>query len=217
MDFNIPGISIEEDDEAIILHSQTALSMLSSAVVGGGFLRAKWILVGHVPKGYHSQTPAADLEALAARRGVGSPYAGFLTAARLPEKSRLIPLSRDGLKVAVLATAGVSNASCAGVSPPVTPEQTKPGTINILMLVDGDLTPAAMVNGVITATEAKTDVLQRLKVRTPEKQLATGTSSDAILVAATGSGPSLEYAGPATALGWLLAHATRTALAGVLV
>ncbi len=53
-----------------------------------------------------------------------------------------------------------------------------------------------MVNAVITATEAKTGVLMALNARTKEGDPATGTSTDAIVIACTGRGTPVPYAGP---------------------
>ena len=82
----------------------------------------------------------------------------------------------------------------------------------MILLIDACLTPAAMVNAVITATEVKTQVLMARGVRTPEGYAATGTSTDTIAVASTGSGTLLAYAGPVTLVGWLIGRCVRTVL-----
>jgi len=79
-----------------------------------------------------------------------------------------------------------------------------PGTINMIFLIDAHLTPAAMVNAVITATEAKTDMLLQRGGQTSEGYRATGISTDAIVVACTSRGKPLPYAGPAVEAGWLV-------------
>jgi Adenosylcobinamide amidohydrolase len=61
-------------------------------------------------------------------------------------------------------------------------------------------------------TEAKTMVLGEWQVRTAQGQPASGTSTDSVVVAATGRGPALSYAGPATTIGWLAARTTRQAI-----
>ena len=86
------------------------------------------------------------------------------------------------------------------------------GTINMILLIDACLTPAAMVHAVITATEVKTQVLMARSVRTLEGYAATGTSTDAMAVASTGRGTPLAYAGPVTLVGWLIGRCVRTAL-----
>ena len=110
-------------------------------------------------------------------------------------------------------TAGISNATTPGLSAPATPG---PGTINTILLIDACLTPAAMVNAVITATEVKTQVLMARGARTPEGYTATGTSTDAVAVASTGRGTPLPYAGPVTLLGWLIGRCVRSALGAAL-
>ena len=82
----------------------------------------------------------------------------------------------------------------------------------MVLLVDGSLTPAAMVNTVITATEAKTMTLGAWGVKTPDGDTASGTSTDTVVVACTGRGKELCYAGPATPVGWLAARAVRAAM-----
>ncbi|RME79323.1 MAG: hypothetical protein D6784_00910 [Chloroflexi bacterium] len=209
---DFPGVSISFSPECIILHSETVLNTLSSAVVGGGFTRTHVILNRHVDKQYDHPDPPAELRAFAVRMGITGPFVGLMTAAYL-ETARSMVLQRDGLRVGVLLTAGLSNATSAGLSPPVA---MRPGTINQVLLVDANLSPAAMVNLVITATEAKTDTLRRLGVLTPAGEPATGTSTDAVVIACTGRGPVLPYAGPVTPVGWLVAQAVRQCLAACL-
>ena len=72
------------------------------------------------------------------------------------------------------------------------------GTINIILLLDANLTRGAMLNAFITATEAKTAVIQSRNIRTPDGDLATGTSTDTITIATTGKGKLQTYAGSVT-------------------
>ncbi|MEL6309353.1 MAG: adenosylcobinamide amidohydrolase, partial [Chloroflexota bacterium] len=97
----------------------------------------------------------------------------------------------------------------AGISQPQTVQT---GTINIIALVDGNLQAGALVNAVTTITEAKTAVLHARDIRTPDGLVATGTSTDAVVIAHTGKGASLPYGGPVTEVGYLLARCTRECL-----
>jgi len=87
----------------------------------------------------------------------------------------------------------------------------------MIVLVGAPLTAAGAVNAATTATEAKTIALIEGGIRTRAGELASGTSSDAIVIAAplpaTGAPPPLRYAGTATALGWLIGRAVREAIA----
>ena len=49
-------------------------------------------------------------------------------------------------------------------------------------------------------------------VRSLEGDFVTGTSSDAIVVAATGRGPRCRFGGPVSELGWLVARAVTSAM-----
>ena len=204
----IPGIDVSITTEALLITSQESLTVLSSSPVGGGLTQARYILNMHVPKGYDQPDPTQDLVTCVRKHGVREAFIGMMTAAYV-EKTRLAIEQSQGLTVCALLTAGLSNACRAGITPPV---PNCLGTINIILLVDACLSHAALVNAVITATEAKCDSLRQLERRTSEGELATGTSTDTIVVATTGRGDLLPYAGPATMVGWLIARAVRRSL-----
>lgn len=208
VDLAIPGIQLHRSAQALHLHSQALLTTLSSSFFGGGFRRVRHILNTYVPADYCGEDPAADLRATAAGCGVDAPFVGLMTAVPLA-RARLVCLEARGLQVAVLATAGVGNATSAGLSRPF---DAGPGTINLIVLVDARLTRAAMVNALLTVTEAKTAVLQEMDIRTADGLLATGTSTDTVTLAMTGRGSALPYAGPATTVGSLCARAARQAI-----
>jgi len=208
MNIPIDGISISQTPEVIHVRSESPLNVLSSAIVGSGFRRVSHILNAHVDKNYSAPNPKADLRALARRCGVDGPFVGLLTAVYL-RKARLAYFESDGLSVGALITAGVGNAASAGITKPYLYQA---GTINIILLLDANLTRSAMLNAFITTTEAKTAVIQSRNIRTPDNDLATGTSTDTITIAATGKGKLQNYAGSVTTLGWLIARAVRQAL-----
>ena len=109
----------------------------------------------------------------------------------------------NNISTCAIITAGLSNPAAAGDYIPVQDF----GTINIIVLIDADLTDSALVDAIKTITEAKTLVLHDLDIRSPySKHFATGTTSDAVVIACTGQGVTYEYAGTATKLGYLIAH-----------
>lgn len=205
MNFDFPNATASLDDEALIVQSDMPMLAISSSVMGGGVLMTRTILNMHVNKNYNCDNPADDLRAFAQKRGIAEPVQGFMTAVYL-NKTQSVTLREGALTVTALVTAGVSNATSAGQS---LPAALTPGTINIILLLDANLTAAALVNAVILATEAKTASLYQHNVRTPDGLPATGTSTDAICVACTGRGETTDYAGPATVVGWLMARAVR--------
>jgi iron complex transport system ATP-binding protein len=210
----LPGITVTTGRGAVRVSSERPLTVLSSAVVGGGLGSAREILNVHVDDDYAGERPEEDLVAAAADLGIVEPFVGLMTAA-YTEYARWAAESAGDLSVLAVVSVGLSNTACAGVTPPFAPKAPAAGTINIVLLVDGALIPAAMVNAVITATEAKTMTLAEWDVRTPEGGPASGTSTDTVVVACTGRGADLDYAGPATLVGWLAARAVRGALTSI--
>src|SRR5438874_13499387 len=101
---------------------------------------------------------------------------------------------------------GLSHPVAAGVTEAM---HIRAGTINIILVVDARLTQAARVNTVITATKAKALALAEASVRAPHGGLASGTGTDAMIVASTEQGPSFEYAGPIAPIGAMMARAVR--------
>jgi adenosylcobinamide hydrolase len=204
----IPGVSVVIDKLAVRVTSARPLTVLSSAVVGGGLGSTRHVVNMHVDKDYNGVSPEDDLAAFAGSCGVGGAFVGLMTAA-YTEHACVEAESRDGVSVAAVLSVGLSNTSNAGITPPLAPA---PGTINAILLVDAALTPSAMVNAVITATEAKTMVLAEWDVRTPDGDPASGTSTDSVVVACVQGGTGLSYAGPATTVGWLIARTVRAAI-----
>jgi iron complex transport system ATP-binding protein len=206
----IPGVHYAIADGLLRISSDADLAILSSAVVGGGPVTCRDIVNLHVGKGYASDRPEDDLRAAALGAGIGEPFVGLMTAAYV-ERAGVARREAGDLRFACVATAGVTNATQAGREAPGRLLYV-PGTINIVVLVDGNLAPAAAVNLIITATEAKTLTLLGRQVRTPDGLVASGTSTDSVVVAHTGRGEALRYAGPATLVGHLAAECVREAV-----
>jgi adenosylcobinamide hydrolase len=212
MNCDFPSVTFSLDAEALIICSQAPMLAITSSITGGGVLPARYILNMHVDKNYHSTSPIDDLAFFARSRGISEPFHGFMTAVYL-NKMKCVTLDEQDTTVTAFVTTGVSNATSAGISIPASYVS---GTINIILLADANLTHAALLNAVITATEAKTATLQAKNIRTPDGHLSTGTSSDAICIACTGRGEAVKYAGSATVIGWLMARAVRECLGSAL-
>jgi iron complex transport system ATP-binding protein len=209
----IPGITLTIDGDAVIIASAQPLNVLSSAVVGGELRAARHIINMHVDKAYACAQPEEDLRAFALRRGIAEPFVGLMTAA-WTENAGVAFETRGEVAVAAIVTAGLGNLTAAGLDelPGAAIQRATPGTINTILLIDAALTPAAMANAIITATEAKTLLLVEHDLRTTEGHPASGTSTDSVVVACTGRGDSMSYSGPATTAGWLIGRTVRIAL-----
>jgi len=94
-------------------------------------------------------------------------------------------------------------------------QPTGPGTINTMLFINKPLTPGALTRTIVTATEAKTAVLQELAVNSRYSDgLATGTGTDQIAVAALQSDdhPPLTSAGKHASLGELIGRSVYKAI-----
>ena len=205
----IAGVALQIDAEAIVVTAEAPLAILSSAVVGGGFLLARALINLHVPKDFPCESPETSLAELVRRRSVPLPYVGFLTSA-WTEKAEVAYEEARGVAALAVVTVGLGNPIAAGRSPLAS--GSAPSTINVIVVVDADPSPAALVNAALTVTEVKTATLAAWGVLCADGALASGTSTDAVAIAATARGRSCRYGGPVSELGWVVARAARAAL-----
>lgn len=104
----------------------------------------------------------------------------------------------------VIVTAGIGGAIDVSHAYERTAYQTI-GTINTWVIINGKLSEEAFVQGMMTATEAKSKALQTEKVMDKlSNTIATGTPTDSLLVAATQQGEFMQYAGPLTEVGKMI-------------
>jgi len=197
--------------DAVLLVAEAPLRVASTAVVNGGLTSARSIVNLHVSKDDPCADPAGMIATYGARAGLPPPWVGLLTAAPTAEARTGFAATATSRALAVVTT-GLSNPCSAGQQHFLPAGALAHlGTINIVVVVDGDPSPAALLNAMTTVTEAKTLILIQAGVRCGDVP-ATGTSTDAIVVGATGRGVHHEYGGPATDLGWSVARAARAAL-----
>jgi iron complex transport system ATP-binding protein len=208
----IKGISFYAHNRGtLIVSSVQPLRVLGSAVLGGELRQVRYIVNHSVDKDYSCNDPEQDLRQVIKGMELGPDVIGMMTAVKIEDTVLSVGTLRD-LTVAAICTAGVGNPGVAGLPGRKSQSSYQPGTINIIMLIDGDLSPAAMVNAVITATEAKVRALYNAKVSSAEGELVTGTTTDAIVVACTGRGNLMRYAGTATNLGFLIGKTVHQAV-----
>ena len=86
------------------------------------------------------------------------------------------------------------------------PQDTGGGTVNIVAVLGQRLSPAALVNAVMTVTEAKSQALWEAGFP------GTGTPSDAVAVLCPAAGPAEAFAGPRSRWGSRLARAAHRAV-----
>ena len=179
--------------------------MISTGVLGGGLGPREWVLNAQVRANYTRTDPAAHLAGLAARLGLAGPGVGLLTAAQVTD---LVQHQDGGVHAA--ATVGLRVPTWAAARPGQPDPELAPlaGTINIVVCVPVPLTDAALVNAVLTVTEAKTQAL--LEAGIP----GTGTATDAVCVAAPAGPPAAAepFTGPRSTWGARIARAVHAAV-----
>ncbi|MBO8162896.1 MAG: adenosylcobinamide amidohydrolase [Brevibacillus sp.] len=215
----MPEWNVSLDRERMFLNTRIPFRACSNALWNGGFCQASGILNQRVGMDYGSADPAADImRAITALGQDPAVTVGLLTAARM-EGAAAAYQEGDQFRLCAVVTAGVGNAVRAGRALRTYPAY-RAGTINTIVMLDANLTDGAMLNAIVTATEAKTAALQEAGVLDESGLPATGTSTDVVVIASHPTRPDAVthlYAGTATALGDALAKAVYTAtLAAVL-
>lgn len=127
--------------------------------------------------------------------------------------------------VTAIATAGI-DVNGSRVGDPAcwhekdgVPVLEKPGTINIFLLIDADLSDGAMARALVTCTEAKVAALQ--EVQSPSlysSGLATGSGTDGTIVVCNSASPTrLTSAGHHSKLGEYIGRVVKDAMKVALV
>lgn len=176
--------------------------VLSWAPLGEGLIEARTIFNRQVRTDEDpAPEPALFLRALAQRLDLRVPVVGLMTGVKMERLVRRI-VRHDLLVIECLATVGLSNALAVG--DPATYEG-GPGTINLIIVANQPLSPAALVEAVEIATEAKVCALYAAGVKsTVSDALATGTGTDCAAIACPATEPAYRYCGKHTRLGELL-------------
>jgi adenosylcobinamide hydrolase len=175
-------------------------TVASTASVGGGVGPRRWVINAQVPLDYSRRDQVrhgAELARAAKLTGVG---VVMFTAA---DVHRWRPGEDGGVRVD--ATVGLTHPTWAA-APDDALAVTPPGTINVVVTLPVRLADAALLNALVTATEAKTQAL--LEAGIP----GTGTASDAVTVVCPATGPAEPFAGPRSTWGARLARAVHAAV-----
>jgi adenosylcobinamide amidohydrolase len=199
--------------------SDIDLITVSSAIYNGGFKNVKALLNVQAPEELSDrqlhENPQKFVADSAKKIGLTKNFVGMVTAAAV-DKFASVSKGDGDLAVSAIATAvdpegdTCSHAETAGETMTV---EEMTGTINIMLVIDGNPTESCLVSTIITATEAKTAALWELGVKSRYSgDVATGTITDAIIVAKTNRGEPIVYGGPASKLGQLVGFCTRKAV-----
>ncbi len=196
----IEELVVDHSSQWIKITSPIYWKTFSSAVLGAGTGWYRTFINRHVHKDYHCDNVENEFSDYVKEKGLEvTETLGMMTAARLEDA--VILRSSSVPSILLMVSAGVSNA--VDISKAYLQQNHDSiGTINIWVFIEGHLTEAAYVQAVMTVTEAKVKALHDEEILDPvTKSLATGTSTDSVMIAASQSGVRFPYAGTATELG----------------
>ena len=207
---------LKENVLAVICDS--ALKTVSSAIYNGGTNQVNAVLNVGVPEGYSDLSlhldPLELITSSAAKLGLTKNYLAMVTAAKVKNYSLKIKKA-EGFSISVAATAGCQHGESSGEEMDV---QEITGTINIIVLIDGNPSESCMVATLITATEAKSAVLRDFDIRSRYTgDSATGSVTDSVTVASTCRGKPIVLGGPPSRLGKAVGHCVRQAVSEALL
>jgi adenosylcobinamide amidohydrolase len=188
----------DRDLAVLVWRFDAPARVISSAPFGGGIGARTWIVNAQVPSDYRRTDTAAQVREIETALSLRGDGVGMLTAADVRARQR----ASDG-GVDVTATVGLGQPTWA--SAPDEPAELI-GTINLVAWVPAALSAAALINAVMTVTEAKVQSLHDAGVP------GTGTATDAMTIVCPDDGASEPFGGPRSTWGARLARATYAAV-----
>ncbi|WP_210470257.1 heme ABC transporter ATP-binding protein [Sporosarcina sp. 6E9] len=193
-------------EEFVVFRASQPLKTVSSAVHNAGMGWYRTFVNRHVDSTYNHDDVKSEMATYLETKGFPLTETVAMMTAVTTEHVEIGEYAGDFGKVYIAVTAGIGNA--VDVSQAITRDETpKVGTINTWVIINGQLPDEAFIQAMITATESKSKALQVENIKDPlTETIATGTSTDSILIAATQQGKMLPYAGPITELGKLIAQ-----------
>lgn len=184
-------------DEQVVLQTEFPLKTLSSAVHNAGIGWYKTFVNRHVSQQYDMRDVQSELADYLQAHAFSLPETVGMMTAALTEYVEIETYEMPFGSVLIAVTAGPTNAVDVSGRCKQNDDFTV-GTVNTWVIVNGYLEEEAFIQAVVTATEAKTKAFQMENV----KDIATGTSTDSLLIAATQQGEPL----PMTPLGKRIAE-----------
>lgn len=176
---------IAKNNEYIHIEFEQAMRTISNGVIGDGIQWLSHFCNFHVEKHYNCKNPKKDLQMRMDKYQIPHQQAvAMMTAVNL-EDMVILRQEIEGVEMMVIVTAGVGNA--VDISSVYSSEATSQiGTINTMVFLDAHFTDGELVNGYMSATEAKVKALQDLTIKDSQSNtIATGTPTDTLVLALT--------------------------------
>lgn len=212
-------------EKSIVLFFKGKRKVLSTSVFNGGYHENLKAVFNHdgtqgsgMPCRMLAETYQEHMQLLAWEIGLEPEFVtGMGTAAHM-ENVAVRSLSFKELTVTALVTGGIeTNGGRVGdpadyYKPLEKPN--RPGTINIMLVLDADMPPGTLARALVTCTEAKTAAIQELMAGSRYSTgLATGSGTDQTILVANADSPLyLEGAGKHAKMGELIGKVVKAAV-----
>lgn len=211
-----PG-TLEVTREFLLVHLNEPHPSLSTSVWNGGLQPVQWILNQKLTGFYERETdfPGGSIPSyLRLRllsRGADPLRSNALLTNAVMEHFSTRYFHKGSLAVEIITTGGCEATACRAGSPAMYEEHdhhfVPVGTVNIICLIHGVLSPGALTRTLISITEGKTAAFQDAGVFDVNNGLsATGTATDGLTVASLSDGPVFTDSGTFSLLGQFLAQ-----------
>lgn len=213
--------------KSIVIEFKEPRKVLSTSLLNGGYQE-------NLKAGFnHDSNPGAgmaatlrtdcylnDLKLIAEEIGLNAEVSSGIATAASMENVSIKKEVFEELSVTAIVTGGVE-VNGGRVGDPAsyhekkgTFPKVKPGTINIILVIDADLPPGIMARALVTCTEAKTAALQELMAGSNySRGLATGSGTDDTIIISNGQSElKLTNAGKHSKLGELIGKSVKAAV-----
>ena len=219
------GDQVYRYEKSIVIFFKGKRKVLSTSVFNGGYHENYTAVYNHdcktgagMPCEMLAPTYTEHMHILSRRLGLDpETVTGMGTAADM-ENVAIETLSYQQLTVTAIVTGGIETnggrvGDPADFFKPIE-KPNRPGTINIMLVLDTDLPPGTLTRALVTCTEAKTAAIQELLEGSKYSNgIATGSGTDTTIVVGNADSPLyLEGAGKHSKLGELIGRVVKAAV-----
>ncbi|MEG0449297.1 MAG: adenosylcobinamide amidohydrolase [Lysinibacillus sp.] len=197
---------VQVREQFVAVSVDKPLQIVSSAMHNPGFGYYSHLINRSVSYTYDNRQPHEEIKTFIDAEGFPVSETVAMMTAVYAHHATIEEFEHEGIRIVVMVTAGLGNA--VDITRAFHREETyHAGTINTWVIINGRLSQEALFQVMISSTEAKSKALFDEQIVDPTTgTLATGTSTDSLLIASTEEGQYHQYAGPITMLGKIIGH-----------
>ncbi|BBB92173.1 MAG TPA: adenosylcobinamide amidohydrolase [Methylomusa anaerophila] len=216
------GDPVYRQNTCVVIAFKQPRTVLGTSVINGGYREDLKAIFNHDMKDavMNADSYPEYMQGVARNLGLDPDRVSGMGTGASMDNVAIQSASYQTLTVTAIATGGVEeNGGRVGdpaeyFNPGQKTRLHKPGTINIMLVIDADIPPGTLARALVTCTEAKTAALQELMAGSKYSSgLATGSGTDqTIIIANPGSPLYLEDAGKHSKLGELIGRTVKQAV-----